>query len=42
MDGDKRVFCWVVFDRGMEAQPALPAPTGIAANLGARLGPHDA
>ena len=29
VDGDKRVFCWVVFDRGMEAQPALPAPTEI-------------
>ena len=31
MDGDKRRFCWVVFDRGMDAQPPLPAPTGTTA-----------
>jgi hypothetical protein len=31
IDGDKRRFCWVVFDRGMDAQPALPPPIGTAA-----------
>ena len=31
IDGVKRRFCWVVFGRGMEAQPVLPAPTGAAA-----------
>jgi hypothetical protein len=31
IDGVKRTFCWVVFDRGMEVQPVLPAPTAVAA-----------
>jgi len=31
VDGEKRRFCWVVFDRGMDTQPALPAPTAAAA-----------
>ena len=31
VDGEKRRFCWVVFDRGMDAQPALPAPTAAVA-----------
>jgi hypothetical protein len=31
VDGDKRRFCFIVFDRGAEAQPALAAPTGPAA-----------
>ncbi len=29
--GEKQRFCWVAFDLGLETQPALPAPTGIAA-----------
>lgn len=31
IDGVKQTFCWVVFDRGMETQPALPAPTAVVA-----------
>ena len=31
IDGDKRRFCWIVFDRGPETQPALSAPTNTAA-----------
>lgn len=31
IDGEKQRFCWVVFDRGLEAQPGLPAPTNVAA-----------
>jgi hypothetical protein len=31
IDGEKRRLCWVVYDRGVETQPALPAPTNVAA-----------
>lgn len=31
IDGEKRRLCWVIYDRGPEAQPALPAPTNVAA-----------
>ncbi len=31
IDGEKRRLCWVVYDRGPETQPALPAPTNVAA-----------
>jgi hypothetical protein len=36
IDGEKRSLCWVIYDRGIEAQPALPAPTNVAAT--ARIG----
>ncbi len=31
IDGEKRRLCWVIYDRGLETQPALPAPTNVAA-----------
>lgn len=31
VDGLKKTFCWVVFDRGMETQPVLSPPTEVAA-----------
>jgi hypothetical protein len=31
VNGEKRRFCFIVFDRGPEAQPALAAPTGPSA-----------
>ncbi len=32
IDGEKRRFCWVIFDRGAVARPPLPAPTGTLAS----------
>ena len=31
IDGEKRRFCFIVFDRGPEAQPGLTAPAGTVA-----------
>jgi hypothetical protein len=36
IDGEKRRLCWIVYDRGLEAQPALPVPANVAAT--ARIG----
>ena len=32
VDGEKRRFCWIVFDQGLQPQPALPAPTDVSAS----------
>jgi hypothetical protein len=31
IEGEKRRLCWVIYDRGVEPQPALPVPTNVAA-----------
>ena len=31
LDGEKRRLCWVVYDRGLEAQPALDPPSNVTA-----------
>jgi hypothetical protein len=36
IDGENRRICWVIYDRGLETQPALPAPTNVTAT--ARVG----
>ena len=36
IDGERRRLCWVIYDRGLEHQPPLPAPTSVAAT--ARVG----
>jgi hypothetical protein len=36
IDDEKQTLCWVVYDRGLEAQPALLAPTNVSA--AARIG----
>jgi hypothetical protein len=31
IDGEKRRLAWVIYDRGLEAQPTLPTPTNVVA-----------
>jgi hypothetical protein len=31
IDREERRLCWVIYDRGLDTQPALPAPTNVAA-----------
>ncbi|MCD2441546.1 hypothetical protein LQ757_04560 [Agromyces sp. SYSU K20354] len=42
IDGEHVRLCWVAYDRGLEAQPGLPAPIGVAATArpgAAHVGP---